>query len=125
MKKTVLNGGAGIILCGSLFVLLMQGLALPSIGAALNLILRLAAAASAQVLFSANMRQPWLRSIPLVFTAAFALWGGWLLFTSDSWVNATVWDYFADYCTPTLGCALAYGVCRATRLQHISATGNP
>ena len=125
MKKTVLNLSAGIVLCVSLFVLLMQGFALPSIGAALNLILRLVAAASAQVLFCVNIRKPWLRSIPLVFTAAFALWGGWLLLTSDSWVNATFWDYFADYCTPTLGCALAYGVCRATSLQHISAAGNP
>ena len=119
MKKTVLNGGAGIVLCVSLFVLLMQGFALPSIGAALNFILRLAAAASAQVLFCVNMRQPWLRIIPLVLTAGFAMWGGWLFLTSDSWVNATFWDYFADYCTPTFGCALAYGACSGTRLRHI------
>lgn len=125
MKKTVLNLSAGIILCASLFVLLMQGLGLPPIGSVLDFILRIVAAASAQVLFCVNIKQPWLRIIPLILTVAFAMWGGWLFLTSDSWVNATFWDYFADYCTPTLGCALAYGVCRATRLQHISAAGNP
>ena len=36
MKKYVVNMVAGIVLCVSLFVLLMQGFALPSIGAASN-----------------------------------------------------------------------------------------
>lgn len=122
MKKYVVNIVAGSILCVSLFVLLMQGFGLPPIGSVLDFILRIVAAASAQVLFCVNIRKPWLRSIPLVFTAAFALWGGWLLFTSDSWVNATVWDYFADYCTPAIGCAATYCVCSATSLQHIFTT---
>ena len=108
MKKTVLNLSAGIILCASLFVLLMQGFVLPSIGPVLDLILRIVAAASAQVLFCVNIKQPWLRSIPLILTIAFALWGGWLFLTSDSWVNATFGEYFADYCIPALGCAVAY-----------------
>ena len=122
MKKTALNMGAGIILCISLFVLLMQGFGLPPIGSVLDFILRIVAAASAQVLFCVNIRKPWPRSIPLVFTAAFALWGGWLLLTSDSWVNATVWDYFADYCTPAIGCVATYCVCSATSLQHVFTT---
>ena len=117
MKKTVLNLGAGIILCVSLFVLLMQGFALPFVGAVLDFALRIVAAASAQVLFCINMRRPWLRIVPLALTAAFVLWGGLLFLTSDSWVNATFWDYFADYCTPTLGCALTYGACSATGLK--------
>ena len=119
MKKTILNLSAGIILCVSLFVLLMQGFVLPSVGAVLDFVLRIVAAASAQALFCVNIKQPWLRIIPLVLTAAFALWGGWLLLTSDSWVNATFGDYFADYCTPTLGCAVTYCACSATRLRHI------
>ena len=108
MKKTVLNLSAGIILCASLFVLLMQGFGLPSIGPVLDLILRIVAAASAQVLFCVNIKNPWLRIIPIVLTVAFALWGGWLFLTSDSWANVTVGDYFADYCTPAFGCAVAY-----------------
>ena len=110
MKKTVLNLGAGIILCVSLFVLLMQGFGLPSIGAVLDLILRIVAAASAQVLFCVNIKQSWLRIVPLILTVAFALWGGWLFLTSDSWANATFGDYFADYCTPALVCALIHTV---------------
>lgn len=106
MKKIVLNLSAAISLLASLFVLLMQGFGLPSIGSALNFILRIVAAASAQVLFCVNIKQPWLRIIPLILTVAFALWGGWLFLTSDSWANATLGDYFADYCTPTIGCAL-------------------
>ena len=108
MKKTVLNLSAGIVLCASLFVLLMQGFGLPPIGSVLDLILRIVVAASAQVLFCVNIKQPWLRIIPLILTVAFALWGGWLFLTSDSWVNATLGDYIADYCTPALGCAAAY-----------------
>ena len=108
MKKTVLNLNAAIILFASFFVLLMQGFGLPSIGSVLDLILRIVAAASAQVLFCVNIKQPWLRIIPLILTVAFALWGGWLFLTSDSWVNATLGDYIADYCTPALGCAVAY-----------------
>ena len=108
MKKTVLNLSAGIVLCASLFVLLMQGFGLPSIGSVLDLILRIIAAASAQVLFCANLKQPWLRIVPLILTVAFALWGGWLFLTSDSWINATLGDYIADYCTPALGCALVH-----------------
>ena len=108
MKKTVLNVSAGIVLCASLFVLLMQGFGLPPIGSVLDLILRIVGAASAQVLFCVNIKQPWLRIIPIVLTVAFALWGGWLFLTSDSWVNATFGEYFADYCTPALGCAVAY-----------------
>ena len=122
MKKYVVNMVAGIVLCVSLFVLLMQGFALPSIGAASNFLLRIVAAASAQILFCANIKQTWLRIIPIVLTAACALWGGWLFLTSDSWVNATFWGYFADYCTPTLGCAVTYCACSATRLQHIFKT---
>lgn len=108
MKKTVLNLSAGIILCVSLFVLLMQGFGLPPIGSMLDLILRIVAAASAQALFCVNIKQPWLRIVPLVLTVAFTLWGAWLFLTSDSWVNATLGDYLADYCTPALGCAVAY-----------------
>lgn len=108
MKKAGLNLSAGIIMCVSLFVLLMQGFGLPSIGSVLDLILRIVAAASAQVLLCVNIKQPWLRIIPLILTVAFALWGGWLFLTSDSWANVTVGDYFADYCTPALGCAAAY-----------------
>ena len=87
MKKTILNLSVVIILCISLFVLLMQGFGLPSIIPVLDLILRI---------------------VPLILTVAFALWGGWLFLTSDSWANATFGDYFADYCTPALGCAVAY-----------------
>lgn len=106
MKKTVLNLSAGVILCASLFVLLMQGLGLPPVGSVLNLLLRIVAAASAQVLLCVNIKQPWLRIVPFVLTVAFALWGGWLFLASDSWANATFGDYFADYCTPATGCAL-------------------
>ena len=108
MKKTVLNLSTGIVLCASLFVLLMQGFGLPPIGSVLDLILRIVAAASAQVLFCVNIKQPWLRIIPLILTVAFALWGGWLFLTSDSWVNATLGDYIADYCTPAAACSVTY-----------------
>lgn len=115
MKKTVLNLSAGFILCASLFVLLMQGFGLPSIGPVWDLILRIVAAASVQVLFCVNIKRPWLRLLPLVLTIAFALWGGWMFLTSDSWVHATLGGYLADYCTPTIGCALAYIVCMISK----------
>lgn len=108
MKKSMINLVAAIILCASLFVLLMQGFGLPPIGSVLDLILRIIAAASAQVLFCVNIKQSWLRIVPLVLTVAFALWGGWLFLTSDSWANATLGDYLADYCTPAIGCISAH-----------------
>ena len=108
MKKTVLNLSASVVLCVSLFVLLMQGFGLPSIGSVHDLILRIVAAVSAQVLFCVNIKQFWLRIIPLILTVVFALWGGWLFITSDAWVNATFGGYFADYCFPAIGCALVY-----------------
>ena len=108
MKKTIHNLNACIILCASLFVLLLQGFGLPPIGPVLGLVLRLAAAASAQVLFCVNFKQHWLRIIPLILTVAFALWGGWLFLTSDAWVNATFWGYFSDYCSPAVGCVSVY-----------------
>lgn len=111
MKKIVLNLTIGIIFCASLFILLMQGFGLPPISAVLDLILRIVVAISAQVLFWVNIKQPLLRIIPLILTVAFALWGGWLFLTSDAWVNVSLGDYFADYCTPALGCNITYILC--------------
>ena len=108
MKKITANSAACIVLVCSLAVLLLQGFGLPPISSTANLVLRILAAAAAQVLFCVNFKQDWLRAVPLVLTVAFALWGGWLFLTSDSWVNATFSDYFADYCTPALGCFVVY-----------------
>ena len=108
MKKIIANSVAGIVLVYSVAVLLLQGFGLPPISSNANLVLRILAAAAAQVLFCVNFKQCWLRVVPLVLTVAFALWGGWAFLTSDSWVNATLPDYFADYCTPAIGCFVVY-----------------
>ena len=111
MKKIIANIIAGVILCMSLCVLLMQGFGLPPVGSVLDLVLRIVVGAAAQVLFCLNCKRAWLRVIPLVLTVTFALWGGWLFLTSDSWANATFGGYFADYCSPAVGCVLAYILC--------------
>lgn len=77
------------------------------------LLLRLIPAFAAQALLCRVSRSKLLRALPLVATFAMAAWGTYLFFTSEHWINATVWDLLRDYVSPFVGCAAALIVCAA------------
>jgi len=78
------------------------------------LVLRLIPAFAAQTLLCRVTKSRLLRALPLVATFAMAAWGTYLFFTSEHWINVTVWDLLADYASPFFGCAAALIVCAVT-----------
>lgn len=106
MKRTIINSLSGIILAMTAFIFLFQGFGFPSIPEWMDIALRVLAAASVQMLCLVNIKNRWLKLLPLFLCAAVALWGGWLYLTSDAWQNVTLGMYAKDYCTPLLGSTL-------------------
>lgn len=104
MKKRVINTVAAAVFILSVLVLVLQGFWLPPVSGLAGLILRILAAFSAQTFFILNFKHPVLRSVPLILSMLLALWGGCLFMLSDSWANATMDAYLADYCSPLIGC---------------------
>lgn len=113
MKRTVVNISASAVLLIALFVLFFQGFAFPSISRAVGIVLRLLVGAAVQLLFFANFRRLWLRLLPVVAVFALAIWGGWLYFTSPSWINAELVDWLGDYCSFFFGCLPMWASCFA------------
>ena len=111
MRKTVIYSVAAVLLIISGAILLFQGFAMPAISGFTAAIMKILAAAALQVIFILNIKNRILRCLPLVFFAGLALWGAWLLLTSEHWKSVSVIEYAADYCTPLLGSALVF-LCR-------------
>ena len=74
----------------------------------LNLILRIIPAISVQHLVCRSIKNEFMKAVPVAFSAAIALWGTYLFFTSDHWVNATAADLIADYVSMFICCATVY-----------------
>lgn len=100
----VLGLGAAV----SAAVLLLQGFVLPSIGAALDLILRYIASICVQWLFLRNVQKKAVQAIPIFISAIAAVWGFFLYLTSPSWYGATFHDFVTDYASFFIGCALVW-----------------
>lgn len=73
-----------------------------------SLILRIIPAISVQQLVCRNTEKEFIKALPIAFSAAAALWGLYLYFTSSHWVNATVVDLIADYVSMFICCAAVY-----------------
>lgn len=110
MKKRLLLMIA--LVCGA--VLLLQGFALPALSPVGHLLLRLIGAAAVQGFFLSQFRHKALQMLPHSLCMLFALWGAWLLLTSDSWRNATLVGYLIDYVSPAAACT---AVCLAAKLK--------
>ena len=112
MKKSVMRTATIIIAAISLYILVFEGFGFPNIPSLLNVGLRILAALCVQMFVLCTFRAKWLRAVPVVLTALLALWGGILFVGSDSWQGVGFSVYFADYCTPFLGCCAAWAVCK-------------
>ena len=102
--------GTIFVLC--LYLLLMQGFAAPTLSGFAELLLRIAAAVSIQLLLCHTGKKPALRALPLALTALLAIWGFFLLLTAPSWQYATLWRFLADYVSPVFGCIAAWLIYR-------------
>ena len=108
MKKTVMGTVTIITAVISLYILVFEGFGFPNIPSPLNVGLRILAALCVQLFALCTFRVKWLRAVPVVLTALLVLWGGILFVGSDSWQGVRFSAYFADYCTPFLGCCAAW-----------------
>ncbi len=78
---------------------------------ATGVILRIIPAACIQLLLCRNAQHKLTGLLPLLLTAAGALWGLYLFHTAPDW-TCTFGEYFADYATPALSCAASYWLYR-------------
>lgn len=76
-------------------------------GSTASLVLRILPAACIQLLFCRSAETKLMRLLPLLLTAAGALWGLYLFFTSPDW-SCTFGQYLADYASPAISCGVAY-----------------
>lgn len=75
-----------------------------------SLILRIIPAISVQQLVCRTTKKEFIRAVPIAFSAAAALWGTYLYFTSEHWINATAGGLIADYVSMFICCAAVYAV---------------
>ena len=73
---------------------------------AISLIFRVIPSISIQVLLFRVGKNNVVKIIPTLLTGAFALWGTYLYFTSEHWINVFVWDFIADYLSPFICCLI-------------------
>lgn len=77
----------------------------------MSLILRIIPSLAAQILLFRVGKRNIVKSLPVLFSGAFAAWGTYLYFTSPHWSNAT-WDtLIADYVSPFICCFVVLSVC--------------
>ena len=88
----------------SLYILVFQGFGFPSINGFWHLILRVSAAASAQVFFCRRGLPTLLRLLPLLATGCFALWSVWLFCTA--WEHTSFSALFRDFLSPFVSCGV-------------------
>ena len=75
-----------------------------------SLIFRIIPAISVQQLVCRTTKKEFIRAVPIAFSAAAALWGTYLYFTSEHWINATAGDLLSDYVSMFICCAAVYAV---------------
>lgn len=74
----------------------------------MSLFLRVIPAISVQLLVCRTTRREFIKTTPIVITAAAALWGSYLYCTSPSWSNATLGGLIADYISMFICCITVY-----------------
>ncbi len=62
---------------------------------------------SIQTIFFSIFDKKFPKIIPLLISAAIAVWGTYCFIFSDSWINATLSDLLFDYYSPMFGCLLS------------------
>lgn len=62
--------------------------------------------ASVQIIIYHKFELQILKNLPLFFTILFGLWGTWLYFTSEHWVNAELSDLICGNISPIVGCLI-------------------
>lgn len=97
----------GVILL-SLYILIFQGFGFPNISPIADSSLRILAACLIQFIAAVNIRKIGIALLPTVVAIGIALWGGYLFLTADAWIDVTFGGYFADFCTPLIGCGAAW-----------------
>ena len=112
MKKSTINTMTIITSVISLYILVFKGFGFPNISPLLDYLLRFLAALCVQVFVVFNFRTIWIRIVPMALTALFMLWVGSRFMRSDSWQGVRFAVYFAEYCTPFLGCCAAWLICK-------------
>ena len=76
------------------------------------LVLRVIPSFAIQMLLCRVGKNMILKVIPLVLTGILAIWGTYLFYTSQHWVNATFWgSLIADYVSPFICCLVAFIIC--------------
>lgn len=111
--KSILNGLLWMIFGVSIWLLVFQGFAAPSLSPLGNLCLRLLAAGSGQWVICRMAKKDYQRLLPAVGTSFFAVWGFFLLLTSPSWQHATFGGFLADYGSPAAACWIVWGLYRS------------
>lgn len=106
--KSFVNGLLWLIFGVSIWLLVFQGFAAPSLTPLGNLCLRILAAASGEFLLCRLTRRDFLRLLPAIGSSFFAVWGFFLLLTSPSWQHATFGGFLADYASPAAVCWLVW-----------------
>lgn len=110
--KSFFSGVLCLVFGVSLWLLVFQGFAAPSLSPLGNLCLRLLAAGSGEFLLCRLTRTDFLRLLPAVAASFFAVWGFFLLLTSPSWRHATFGGFLADYVSPAAMCWTVWGIHR-------------
>ena len=77
-----------------------------------SLVLRVVPSICIQLLFCRSAHTKLIKLLPLLLTAAGALWGLWLFFNSPDWRTCTFGEYAADYASPAFSCALVVWIYR-------------
>ena len=108
VKKSVISTVTATVCAIALYILVFQGFGFPNISPMVDCLLRFLAALCMQIFVLGVFRRKWLRAVPVVLTALLALWGGILFVGSDSWQGVRFSAYVSDYCTPFLGCCVAW-----------------
>ncbi|MBR5251356.1 MAG: hypothetical protein IKV52_00850 [Oscillospiraceae bacterium] len=107
MKQSVINK---LLVAGTVIPIVMLFWPFAQYGTVAGIMLRFVAAFCLQAFFCRIKVHRIVAAIPMTVALVIALWGGYLLLTSESWINATLGGYIADYVTMLFGCVAAVAV---------------
>lgn len=74
-----------------------------------SLVLRVVPSVCIQLLFCRSAHTKLIGLLPLLLTAAGALWGLWLFCSSPDWA-CTFGQYLSDYASPAISCAMIHWI---------------
>lgn len=92
----------------SILIIVGQGFAIPPINDFMEIILRIVAVFSIQLLMCRIGKYKIVEAIPLIVATGLAFWGIWLFFTSPHWSHASVSGLTVDYILPAIVCLMVW-----------------